>query len=118
MFLGVKSVLCAKKQITHSFEQLRNICKHVQKTSIHISRRSNFAILGRSKGIDIISRDGLTCRLGLRKIMLLGPGIEVPEKLSFTTLIKSFKIIGDTILLARLNLNQRYVDKPVLPMGT
>ena len=90
--------------------------KHVQKDSIHISRRSNFPILDRSKVIDITSRDGLACSLGLRKIMLFGAETKVPEKISLTTLLKSFEIVTNTILLARLKLSQKYVDKAVLRM--
>ena len=58
----------------------------------------------------------MVCHLGPRKIMLVGLGTEVPEKISPTTLLKSLEIVGNTILLARLKLNQRYVDKPVLRM--
>ena len=58
----------------------------------------------------------MVCHLGPRKIMLVGPGTEVPEKISPTTLLKSLEIVGNTILLARVKLNQRYVDKPVLRM--
>ena len=58
----------------------------------------------------------MVCHLGPRKIMLVGPETEVLEKMSPTTLLKSLEIVGNTILLARLKLNQRYVDKPVLRM--
>ena len=58
----------------------------------------------------------MVCHLGPRKIMLVGLGTDVPEKISPTTLLKSLEIVENTILLARLKLNQRYVDKPVLRM--
>ena len=72
--------------------------------------------------MDIISRDKLACSLGLRQIILVGPGTEVQEKNSPTTPLKSLEIVESTILLARMKLNEiwyadyRYADKPVLRM--
>ena len=65
-FRGKKYPIFTEKLTTHSFKELKNICKRVQNASSHISGKNNFAILSRAK----VMRINATLHRGGRRLLV------------------------------------------------